>query len=328
MKRPLLFVLIILVPALGCQSGAAPYPGGESFTVRFPAVTVLPGVEHTQCVIVPLGNDHAVRVGTIENVLGVGSHHMIVYRTTDTTARPHPFNCTPFVDTLDPAKGSPLMITQRSDEILTLPEHVAFELDAHQMIRLEVHYINTTDAPIMVETSSTFHTIADADFRDAAAFLFIGTPDIVLQPHVATTVGPVFFELPAELGTPNFFAITGHTHQYGTDVRVSSATSSSDVGTRVYDVPNWTWSEPETVVQDPPFELPAGGGFQFECNYDNTSDQVVQFGESAQAEMCFFWAYYYPSHGPLVCFHLESTSAPRDVCCPGDPLCPILLGMR
>jgi len=37
------------------------------------------------------------------------------------------------------------------------------------------------------------------------------------------------------------------------------------------------------------------------CEWNNRSDQTVRFGTSVDSEMCFFWAYYFPSRGPLVC---------------------------
>ena len=88
-----------------------------------------PGAERTQCVIKKLGNTSRFRVGSIHNVLATGSHHLIVYRTNDTVERPEPFDCDPFVDTLDPESGSPLMITQKYEELLTLPEGVAYTFE-------------------------------------------------------------------------------------------------------------------------------------------------------------------------------------------------------
>ena len=71
---------------------------------------------------------------------------MIVYRVNDTVEQPTPFDCQPFTDTLDPNKGAPLMITQKKDELLTLPAGVAYTLQPNQMMRLEMHYINATIA--------------------------------------------------------------------------------------------------------------------------------------------------------------------------------------
>ena len=50
---------------------------------------------------------------------------------------------------------------------------------------------------------------------------------------------------------------------------------------------------------------------------------AVGFGESANDEMCFFWAYYYPSVGPKVCAHTDQLGG-LNACCPGDALCEYL----
>jgi hypothetical protein len=298
-----------------------PPPG--SYTGQCGPVTVGPGNDNTQCVFKRLGNMDKLHVGTFHNVLGDASHHLIVYRVNDTVEQPTPFDCKPFTDTLDPAKGSTLMITQKKDETLTLPKGVAYTLDANQMIRLEMHYINASSKEKTLVSTSTMIPIPDAEFKDEADFLFIGNPDISLPPGMKSTVGPSYFKLPAEYADAKFFAITGHEHQYGTNVLVNTASSASDPGTPVYNVPGWTWSEPATVFQDPPFSIPAGGGFKFTCEYENTGKDTVGFGESANDEMCFFWAYYYPSHGAKVCIHTNTAggSAGIDFCCPGSSYC-------
>ena len=60
---------------------------------------------------------------------------------------------------------------------------------------------------------------------------------------------------------------------------------------------------------------------RFSCQYDNKSSQSVGFGESANDEMCFFWAYYYPSQGSKVCFHTDQIAGGIDMCCPGGLFC-------
>ncbi len=298
----------------GSLSSTGPY------TVQFGPITVAPNYEDTQCLVLRLGNANAIHVGTIHNVLGTSSHHMIVYKVSDTVEQTTPFDCQPFTETLDPTKGQPLMITQKHDEVLTLPDGVAFNLDANQMIRIEMHYINATTAPVTLTSTSTFTETTNYQYE--AGFLFMGDIDISLPPQVATTLGPVFSQLDAAYAGVNFFALTGHEHKMGTNVTISTATSATDPNpTSVYNVPNWLWSEPATVYQTPPFQIPAGGGFQFTCNWFNsdpaeTNGQPtppITFGESANDEMCFFWAYYYPNIGAKVCLH---SSHFGDVCCP------------
>src|SRR4051812_8662164 len=78
----------------------------QTFSVTFGPVTIGAGMEDTQCVVRKLPNTAAMHVGEIHNVLGVGSHHLIVYRTNDTVEKTTPFKCQPFTDLLHPEKGT------------------------------------------------------------------------------------------------------------------------------------------------------------------------------------------------------------------------------
>lgn len=332
-------VLVAMVLGVACStskgSGAAADAGGggggdastaDSFKVTFGPITVAASYENTQCIVVPLGNTAPIHVGKIHNVLSGASHHMIVYKVADTTPQLTPFDCHPFTDTVDPAKGSTLMVTQKKDDLLTLPSGVGYTLGANQMLRIEMHYINATAAPVTLTATSTMIPIADADYHDEAGFLFIGDPDISIPPNASATVGPVFFQLPDTYAGAKFFAITGHEHQMGTNVQIRTAASKADPGAPVYDVPGWSWSEPTTVVPATPFSIPAGGGFNFTCAWKNTSNKTVSFGESANDEMCFFWAYYYPSTGSKVCLHTDGVKGGADFCCPGSANCDAFFG--
>jgi Copper type II ascorbate-dependent monooxygenase, C-terminal domain len=322
---PALFV------ALGAACGSSSNSGGQdmgppgSYSVTFGPIDVASKLENTQCVVKRLGNATTMHVGTIHNVLGTASHHMIVYKVADTVEQPTPFDCRPFVDTLDPSKGSPLMITQKKEEILTLPQGVAYTLGPNQMVRIEMHYINATPSTQSLSATATFTPIADADYKYDADFLFIGDPDINVPAMSQKTLGPIFYQLDADYDGVNFFALTGHEHQFGTNVKIWTAANAADPGTPVYDIPGWQWAEPTTKFQDPPFQIPAGGGFKFTCDWNNTSTAAVRFGESANDEMCFFWAYYYPSKGARVCVHTDQVTGGRDLCCPGDALCAFIM---
>lgn len=312
--------------ASGGDAGAPPGPGltGESFDVAIDVDGVSSGVENTQCVIKRLGNPEPIRVGRIRNAISNSSHHLIVYRTNDTEERLEPFDCDPFIDTLDPAAGAPLMVTQKLDDTLTLPEGVAFSLAADQMVRLELHYINTGVEPVDVTATSNFDVLADEAFEHEADFLFIGNPDIDIPAQSTATLGPVDFTLPGDLSGVSFFAITGHTHRWGTDVFVQTTDAGGAATAPVYDLDAFQWDEPETVVHDPPFNVPDGGGFEFTCSWNNQSEDRVGFGESANQEMCFFWAYYYPSKGAKVCFRSDQFPITVNECCPGGPLCSLI----
>jgi len=318
--------------AVACGGSSAEEPkvkaaAGDAISLAFPKIAIDPGKEDTKCVVMRLHNEKPLHVGAIHNALSGSSHHLIVYRVNDTEEHLTPFSCAPFTDTLDPTKGSPLMVTQKADDTLTLPPGVGFTLDVNQMVRLEMHYINPSSSPRDVSASTTFTPISDDDFKDEAGFLFIGSPDISLPPRKETKLGPTYFELPDDLDGAKFFAMTGHEHKLGTNVQVAVTSGKSDPGRMVYDVPNWSWSEPKTEVFAQPITMNKGMGFQFTCSWNNVTDERVRFGESANAEMCFFWAYYYPNKGSLVCFHttyVQKETGGRDICCPGDVYCGLI----
>ncbi|MEQ9322736.1 MAG: hypothetical protein RIF41_26455 [Polyangiaceae bacterium] len=295
-------------------------PSGGTYSVTMGPIDVQPGVENTQCVIMRLGNPEPIKVGRIHNNLEL-SHHLIVYTSSETEEVLEPFDCSPFLDTLDPTKGSPLMVSQKAEDTLQLPDGVGFALEANQMLRLELHYINASTAPQSITATSEMTTLTEGEFQDEAGFLFVGNPDISIPPMSSATLGPTFFAVPADYADVSFFAITGHTHQWGTDVRIDTADANGAVQDSVYAPTDFDWEQPPTVVHDPVFTLPQDGGFSFTCEWNNMSNQTVSFGESANQEMCFFWAYYYPNKGPKVCFHTDQLPGGFDLCCPGDAFC-------
>jgi hypothetical protein len=319
--------LCSLLALAACSSDDATPTGpaltGETFSVSWGPVELAPGEEGTRCITVDAGNDAAVQIHQLHNELASVSHHLIVYRVDDPNAvlDPEPIECDPFAGALSPTMGAvPMMITQKHDELLELPPGVAYPFAPHQRIRLELHYFNATDAMAVATAKATFHVGTPELIENEASFLFIGTPDIQLQPGAEATVS-AYFTPPPGLADAQYYAITGHTHQLGTDMRVQISDSREGERTSVYAPAPFLWAEPLTARHDPAFKLPEGGGFAFECDYRNTSTQVVEFGESAGDEMCFFWAYYYPSRGARMCVHSTIAGGPEglDVCCPAEP---------
>jgi hypothetical protein len=291
--------------------------GAQTYTVQFGPIQVPPGTENTQCIIVSLKNAQQIHVGQIHDLLGTASHHMILYKIAPQPEQATPFDCQPFQSALNPAMGNPLIISQRMDDTLTLPPNVAFTLDPNQMVRLEMHYINANPTQtVTLLTTSTLTTLPTASYKYDASFLFIGDPQISIPPNATFSTGQQYFALPATYNSSNFFAITGHEHHLGTNVQIWSTTGSSDPGSQIYQ--STSWSDPPVTSFTPPIHIPAGGGFKFQCDWDNTTNSTVTFGESANNEMCFFWAYYFPSQGAQVCF----TSGGVNFCCPGGgPAC-------
>jgi len=299
----------------------APTLTGDKYSLSWGPVTVPPGGENTQCIWMRLSNTSEIKVHSLHNTLTDGSHHLIVYKDDQhTTEQPTRMDCQPFTGALNSTGMiAPIAITQRKDDPIFLPNGVAYTFGAGQMIKLEMHYKNSGDTDLTVMGTVDFYAADPATIQHEAAILFAGSPDIDLMAGETETLHQ-FFTPPANtsFANANFFAITGHTHSLGTSVKVRVGMQGGTLN-EIYAPNPFKWDEPETATPAE-FKSPAGGGFDFECSYTNTTAGRVRFGESADEEMCFFWAYYYPSIGSKVCFHTESFGS-ANVCCPGDSLC-------
>jgi hypothetical protein len=325
--------LAVLVMISGCQSEPMPTPDDPliaQYSLTWGPVSVRPSLESTQCVWLRLSNDAEIKVHQLHNVLGASSHHLIVYKDDmDTTEQTTPVPCQPFTGALNASgKIFPVMITQKHDDQLTLPPGVAYTFAPHQMIKIEMHYLNATDAAAQATATVDLFAADPAAIRDEANILFIGTPDISLAPNTMVEVHEFFTPSNAglDLSAAKFFAITGHTHKLGLSVEVGTAVAADAPVSSVYAPASFQWAEPETTPHDPAFTLPDSGGFDFTCRYFNTTGAPVGFGESTTDEMCFFWAYYYPSSGSHVCAHTTYRGLNLDLCCPeaGAALCDLI----
>jgi hypothetical protein len=325
------------MPDGGLVDAVDPDMGGKEQPTEYPPIqsnletgisewTMPPGDETTKCVVVKLDNPEAVWVTAIHTSLAAGSHHMIVYKTGDADEQPDPFGCTPFAETLT-GQAFPLIITQIPDESLVMPPGVAVKFEPNQTIRIEAHFLNYYPDEITAQGQVTFDTIAEEDVWREANMLFYGDIDFQIPANSEYQTDWAF--LPVGDGV-EVFAVTGHTHQQGTNVEVYHATSVDDDSTPIYpmDTP-FQWDESPVVQYDPPLGFDGENGFRFRCSWNNTTDKTLDFGESASKEMCFLWAYYYPSDGYQVCAKLGSLGSSfglENICCPGSFICDLIPG--
>lgn len=313
------------VPGQGQPSEFPPIEA--SVTTWFGDWDLTPGDENTKCVIRKLDNPEAIWVTAIHTVLAPGSHHLIVYKAADQAEQPEPFGCTPFLETLT-GQAYPLIITQVAEESLVMPAGVAIKLEPYQTIRMEAHFLNYYPEVITAHGEITFDIIAPEDVWKEANLLFYGDVDFEIPPNQTFQTDWAF--LPVAEGV-EIFAVTGHTHQRGTNVEIYHADNAEDDSTPIYPLENpFVWDEAPVTQFDPPLAFDGDNGLRFRCSWDNPTDQTLEFGESADKEMCFLWAYYYPSSGYQVCVDLGEFGTPfglEHICCPGSFVCNLIPGL-
>jgi len=286
--------------------------------------TMSPGKEVTKCTLKRLDNVDPIFVSGLKTKLASGSHHLIVYKSEETEEKPEPFNCVPFTEGL--IGGTfPLIISQMPEEHLEFPNGIAMKLEPNQMIRIEAHFLNYFPEDITAHADVTFETIKEEDVVAEANMLFYGTPDFSVKANAVTQTE---WNRLSQWENTNVFALTGHTHELGTNVEVYKTSEKEDDGDEIYPLgETFNWAEAPVIQYDPPLSFKKGDGFRYRCTWDNPTNKNVAFGESANAEMCFFWAYYYPSKGYRLCINAGQYGADfgiDQVCCPGRPLCGLI----
>ena len=260
-------------------------------TITVPQVP--PGEESTKCLKVRLPNTGAVEIGRVHNVLSEASHHLVVSAVTDPNETESDlFDCAPFRAVLI---GAPLTVSQKKDDVILLPDGVAFPLEASQLMHLEMHYINLGSEPADVTATSDLYPLKSPGSNiQEASFVIIGTLDIQIPANSQYEHPVSYVPMPDALAGVNIYGATGHTHRFGTEAKLAISGPDGADPTVIYNPPNYLWSEAELKFFDTPIHVPQGGGFTFQCAWNNPTDAIVPYGESALQEMCFFWTYYYP----------------------------------
>ncbi|HEX3594022.1 MAG TPA: hypothetical protein VHU80_02940 [Polyangiaceae bacterium] len=278
-------------PAEPIEDATANLASPLSVTITIPQVA--PGEENTKCLKVRLPNANAIEIGRVHNLLSEASHHLVVSAVTDPTETESDlFDCAPFRAVLI---GAPLTVSQKKDDTILFPEGVAFPLEAAQLMHLEMHYINTGTDPVDVTATTNLYPLAapGKDIQEAS-FLIIGTLAISLPPNSEHENPWSYVPMPDAFDGVNIYGATGHTHRFGTAARLAISGPNGADSNTIYDPSPYTWSEAQLKFFDQPVHVPQGGGFNFQCAWNNPTDAVITYGESALQEMCFFWTYYYP----------------------------------
>ncbi|MSP91313.1 MAG: hypothetical protein EXR79_05865 [Myxococcales bacterium] len=291
-----------------------------------------PKGEITKCVLKRLDNAGPMWVNAIATKITKGSHHLIVYRSDAKDEVLEPFECTPFAETLS-GDNVPLLISQVSAETFKLPPGVAFKFVKNQMIRLESHYFNYSTEEVTAHGDVEFHTLQAQDFKHEADLIFYGSPDFNIPKGKTYSTPWNFIDVWPDT---KVFALTGHTHKLGTNVEIAhydGTTPTAPKPEQVVYPPKgepYSWEEPPTAHFEPPTTFKPGHGLAYRCTWNNTTDQNVGFGESANKEMCFLWGYYFPSKGYRMCINPGkwANRAPGlitdPVCCPDSAICPLI----
>lgn len=283
----------------GSGSPDAAITASNGFSVVTPDITIMPGQEITYCYYFHTANTSDVVVKNWQSTLAEGSHHLILYFQ-KSNSQPD--------GTLDPsgncggASGTDVSVWTYSSSQATqqtaLPaddgngKPVGMLVPAGQAAVMQLHYINSTEQPIIAHASVLANGYAPGTAYTAAAAYVSYNNDIHIKPNSAATVSATCTTPPGA----KFFTMSTHSHKQMTKDTVSDSTGVFLTTT--------DWEHP-TIMSwtDAPFYAFSGNSFTYSCEYQSMSSQPIDSGPSAATnEMCMAVGYFFPATAPQICF--------------------------
>lgn len=254
-----------------------PIPSGP-VTLQMDAFDVGPGQEKFTCQNFsnPFGRD--VDVLQSESFMTPGSHHLFASHVAGITDGP-----------LEDCSGIEFHPTLHSAQVphlkMTYPPGVGRFLIGTEGIRILTHYLNTGTSVVHADVRVELTAVDPATIETQASYVFMNTMAIDIAPH---THGTATGSCPVPNDIELIFA-SSHMHQRGVHF-----IAKAEDGTTLYETTQW--SDPAPARYDPPLHVPGGTSITWTCDYDNTTDMTLTFGQSAVTnEMCIFGGIYYPA---------------------------------
>lgn len=281
--------------ALGCSS---PKDGADG--ERKPMVlesehfVVQPGEEKTMCQVI-YANNAPMDFRHISSRMVSGSHHLILFRHLSL----------PLEGFETPAEGlqecqmeGPRLYVYGAQEAIhevQLPDRIGGRLDENEIFILEIHIANASAEAIDAFATVTIDPAPADSIDEYSGILFYMNTDFAIPAGAGIDGAPVHSDA-ATCAVPrdvNVFRMQSHAHKRMTKAEAWLTDASGFDAQKIYK--NEDWHAPVSrSFDDPALSIAGGQNIEFECSWSNETDQVIEFGESVEDEMCIVGLGYYP----------------------------------
>jgi len=289
--RPIVAAWLVLQIAVSCNNATKPETADyiEMFTPEF---NVPQGEELQHNYFMDFPSEEPVYINRIHLFMNEGSHHFNVYRL---LGEDPTYADGGFESSFDTRFFNPpwqLIIDNQSGDIdWSLPAGVAFRIEAHEKLNLQLHYTNTQTQPTPANAQGTvrWYTVEQEEIEQEAAAFFAWNPNVLIPPHSEAS----FTKTCIMPQTIHLMALTGHFHSRGKEFRVWTCNAQQEKGELIFE--STTWDEPPFVALDPPVTISEGEGIIYTCTYDNPTDVAIPFGgHNITEEHSNVFAFFYP----------------------------------
>ena len=280
-----------------------PEPPKSGFRLIAPPRLVQPGEEIDTCVSWPYPSLQNKVIYSARIYTTPGLHHSNMVAkpvAADLGKNPYPA-CNP--GAADPfsniGDGLPDVLFGNSTQVvgaetLTFPPGMGYTVDTTREISTDIHYLNATGEPMVVEVAYDFFTMPPERLVDEVAPFLMQVNDFLVPPHETGTVGAT-----CDVFGGRVVSMMPHTHKLATEFTVDfvplEGAEERVLEDGAYD------PESDIRVFDPPLDLEPIDKVRFTCTFDNTTDHDVTYG-LGENEMCILFGYVTPVRSQFVSY--------------------------
>ena len=242
-------------------------PGGpQHYTFTLESFEVPAGAELYKCQDVPNPFRGDIAIIETESDMSLGAHHMYAFQipAAEAAFTPDAGIYSAEIPSVMPEGGivqmfapdggkTPLFdcpegglefhpyfhLTQRAHDTITYPEGVGRSLKASEAIRLGIHYLNASVAPIHVSASVTITYVSPRAVKQLAAGIFVFAGSLNVPAGMSTQT--FSYSVPQDM---KFLQVTGHMHRRGLHYEAHATSATGEVRA-LYT--SDTWNEPATL---------------------------------------------------------------------------------
>ncbi|HMJ10740.1 MAG TPA: hypothetical protein VK524_04995, partial [Polyangiaceae bacterium] len=167
-----------------------------------------------------------------------------------------------------------------------LPEGVGKKLFGGQKLIFNYHYLNTSTEPVPARSVLNIHTIDAASVVHRSQLFALLNQTITIPARQSAS-----FTMECTMRQDVVvYGLSRHTHRWGRDFETSFL-GGERAGQRVF--VSQDWETGTGYAPNPPLLMRAGEGFRFRCDFDNTTDAPLEWGDKATDEMCILYGSWY-----------------------------------
>jgi hypothetical protein len=276
-------LLFVLAGCGGTSSSQPPAfpppPAGQGFQLEMETIAP-PASETYKCSVYKIPTKDLSLVNRVVYDQTPGLHHVTI-STPSFSGKKVPYGIHDCAALGNLMEGVTMMFGAQGDAhgVIQLPKGVAATVPSDIDIIHEVHYVNATRQPVHVYSRLNGYTIPQEQVTTGIWGSQIRDQHIEIPPqsdHTQWTRCVMNEDV-------DLLFLASHTHQLGIDFKVAHFDGST-TGDVFYE--NMDWHNPKITQFDPPLSVKAGTGFEYSCTWRNPTDNKIEYGLTADDEMC------------------------------------------